>query len=151
MLSICILIPVKCLNCKAVSDTYEPFLDVTLDIKVRCLVSMGWDVWRPVELHKIKSFCLKTYLVETKELGGGCGWIGLCYSVEAMEMLSVFGLGLAGKIIIMSTQTMIQSYFSVILLQYTSIVRLMGLIVLITDAKAYHRYCLALQNLFILK
>ncbi|NWH76745.1 UBP42 hydrolase, partial [Piaya cayana] len=24
---------VKCLNCKAVSDTYEPFLDITLDIK----------------------------------------------------------------------------------------------------------------------
>ncbi|XP_033921265.1 ubiquitin carboxyl-terminal hydrolase 42-like [Melopsittacus undulatus] len=31
--SICILIPVKCLNCKAVSDAYEPFLDITLDIE----------------------------------------------------------------------------------------------------------------------
>uniref|UniRef100_A0A663N9W3 Ubiquitin carboxyl-terminal hydrolase n=1 Tax=Athene cunicularia TaxID=194338 RepID=A0A663N9W3_ATHCN len=40
---------VKCLNCKAVSDTYEPCLDITLTIKVRCFLS------------KIKSFYVKTY------------------------------------------------------------------------------------------
>lgn len=26
---------VKCLNCKAVSDTFDPYLDIALDIKVR--------------------------------------------------------------------------------------------------------------------
>lgn len=90
VLSICILVPVKCLNCKAVSDTYEPFLDVTLDIKVR---SLG-DGERLGELCKIKSFCLETSLGETKQLGGGWWWVGLC-CFEAMEMLSMFGLDLS--------------------------------------------------------
>lgn len=66
------------------SDTYEPFLDITLDIKVRCFVNMGQDVKRLVELSKIKSFYLKTYTVKAKELGGRWEWIGLCSSVKAM-------------------------------------------------------------------
>lgn len=41
VLSVCILLPVKCLNCKAVSDRHEPFLNITLDIEVRCFVNVG--------------------------------------------------------------------------------------------------------------
>ena len=29
-----IFISVKCLNCKGVSDTFDPYLDITLEIKV---------------------------------------------------------------------------------------------------------------------
>lgn len=32
---------VKCLNCKAVSDTFDPFLDITLEIKVIGLHSLS--------------------------------------------------------------------------------------------------------------
>lgn len=31
---------VKCLNCKAVSDTFDPFLDIPLEIKV---IFLPWD------------------------------------------------------------------------------------------------------------
>lgn len=31
---------VKCLNCKAVSDTFDPFLDIPLEIKV---IFLSWD------------------------------------------------------------------------------------------------------------
>lgn len=50
-----------------------------------------------VELWKIKSFGLETDLVKAKLLGSGWWWIGLCCSVEAMEMLSMFGLDLSWK------------------------------------------------------
>lgn len=33
-----IFISVKCLNCKGVSDTFDPYLDITLEIKVRLLI-----------------------------------------------------------------------------------------------------------------
>ena len=34
--SISLCLPVTCLSCQAVSDTYEAFLAIPLDIKVRC-------------------------------------------------------------------------------------------------------------------
>ncbi|KAM6191014.1 uncharacterized protein WM294_013204 [Sarcoramphus papa] len=48
---------VTCLSCKGVSDSYEAFLDVPLDIK----------------LSRINTVGLKTYPVNTREIGvGGC-------------------------------------------------------------------------------
>ncbi|XP_032063063.1 LOW QUALITY PROTEIN: ubiquitin carboxyl-terminal hydrolase 42-like [Aythya fuligula] len=42
---------VKCLNCKAVSDTYEAFLDITLDIKAVSSVSRALELFvKPEEL-----------------------------------------------------------------------------------------------------
>lgn len=34
---------VKCMNCKAVSDTFDPYLDIALDIKV--LFAVGKKHW----------------------------------------------------------------------------------------------------------
>lgn len=33
-------ISVKCLNCKGVSDTFDPYLDITLEIKVSSAVTV---------------------------------------------------------------------------------------------------------------
>lgn len=38
-LSVSVCLPVTCLSCKAVSSSYEAFLDVPLDVKVRGLVA----------------------------------------------------------------------------------------------------------------
>uniref|UniRef100_A0A8C5IQC8 USP domain-containing protein n=1 Tax=Junco hyemalis TaxID=40217 RepID=A0A8C5IQC8_JUNHY len=57
MLSIYILVPVKCLNCKAVSDTYEPFLDVTLDIKAVTSVTRALEQFvKPEQLDGENSY-----------------------------------------------------------------------------------------------
>ncbi|KAM9167178.1 LOW QUALITY PROTEIN: ubiquitin carboxyl-terminal hydrolase 42-like, partial [Mergus octosetaceus] len=40
---------VKCLNCKAVSDTYEAFLDITLDIKAVSSVSRALELFVKAE------------------------------------------------------------------------------------------------------
>ncbi|KAF2976717.1 hypothetical protein EK904_009244 [Melospiza melodia maxima] len=57
MLSICVLVPVKCLNCKAVSDTYEPFLDVTLDIKAVTSVTRALEQFvKPEQLDGENSY-----------------------------------------------------------------------------------------------
>ncbi|NWX51140.1 UBP42 hydrolase, partial [Steatornis caripensis] len=48
---------VKCLNCKAVSDTYEPFLDITLDIKaVTCLTRALEQFVKPEQLDGENSY-----------------------------------------------------------------------------------------------
>ncbi|NXF69286.1 UBP42 hydrolase, partial [Ciccaba nigrolineata] len=48
---------VKCLNCKAVSDTYEPFLDITLDIKaVTCLTKALEQFVKPEQLDGENSY-----------------------------------------------------------------------------------------------
>ena len=46
-ISLCL--PVTCLSCKAVSDTYEAFLDIALDIQVRCLEIVVQKVSRPLQ------------------------------------------------------------------------------------------------------
>lgn len=46
-LSLCL--PVTCFSCKAVSDTYEAFLDIPLDIKVRCFEIVVENVSRPLQ------------------------------------------------------------------------------------------------------
>lgn len=38
---------VKCLECKTVSDTYDPYLDVTLEVEV---LLQGWG-WRSLLLR----------------------------------------------------------------------------------------------------
>ncbi|XP_027539205.1 ubiquitin carboxyl-terminal hydrolase 42 [Neopelma chrysocephalum] len=48
---------VKCLNCKAVSDTYEPFLDVTLDIKAVTSVTRALEQFvKPEQLDGENSY-----------------------------------------------------------------------------------------------
>ncbi|NXY89511.1 UBP42 hydrolase, partial [Alcedo cyanopectus] len=48
---------VKCLNCKAVSDTYEPFLDITLDIKAVTSVTRALEQFvKPEQLDGENSY-----------------------------------------------------------------------------------------------
>ncbi|XP_056190327.1 ubiquitin carboxyl-terminal hydrolase 42 [Falco biarmicus] len=48
---------VKCLNCKAVSDTYEPFLDITLDIKAVTSVTKALEQFvKPEQLDGENSY-----------------------------------------------------------------------------------------------
>ncbi|KGL86614.1 Ubiquitin carboxyl-terminal hydrolase 42, partial [Charadrius vociferus] len=48
---------VKCLNCKAVSDTYEPFLDITLDIKAVTTVTRALEQFvKPEQLDGENSY-----------------------------------------------------------------------------------------------
>ncbi|KAF4804430.1 ubiquitin specific peptidase 42 [Turdus rufiventris] len=48
---------IKCLNCKAVSDTYEPFLDVTLDIKAVTSVTRALEQFvKPEQLDGENSY-----------------------------------------------------------------------------------------------
>uniref|UniRef100_A0A8C8EDP1 Ubiquitin carboxyl-terminal hydrolase n=1 Tax=Otus sunia TaxID=257818 RepID=A0A8C8EDP1_9STRI len=48
---------VKCLNCKAVSDTYEPFLDITLDIKAVTSVTKALEQYvKPEQLDGENSY-----------------------------------------------------------------------------------------------
>ena len=47
--SISLCLPVRCLSCQAVSDTYEAFLDIPLDIQVRCFEIVVQNVSRPLQ------------------------------------------------------------------------------------------------------
>ncbi|XP_065540427.1 ubiquitin carboxyl-terminal hydrolase 42-like isoform X1 [Lathamus discolor] len=48
---------VKCLNCKAVSDTYEPFLDITLDIKTVTSITKALEQFvKPEQLDGENSY-----------------------------------------------------------------------------------------------
>ncbi|KFP75253.1 Ubiquitin carboxyl-terminal hydrolase 42, partial [Acanthisitta chloris] len=48
---------VKCLNCKAVSDTYEPFLDITVDIKAVTSVTRALEQYvKPEQLDGENSY-----------------------------------------------------------------------------------------------
>ncbi|XP_032567341.1 ubiquitin carboxyl-terminal hydrolase 42-like [Chiroxiphia lanceolata] len=62
---------VICFSCKAISDSYEAFLDVPLDIKVRGFAVVPQDIAR---LFRVNTFVLKAYTVNTRGLGRG--WEG---------------------------------------------------------------------------
>ncbi|XP_051625628.1 ubiquitin carboxyl-terminal hydrolase 42-like [Manacus candei] len=62
---------VICFSCKAISDSYEAFLDVPLDIKVRGFAVVLQDMAR---LFRVNTFVLKAYPVNTRGLGRG--WEG---------------------------------------------------------------------------
>ena len=75
--SISLCLPVTCSSCKAVSDTYEPFLDIPLDIKVRCFAVVVQNVSGPGRapgLPPVNSVDFKLWAATTQELGGG--WEG---------------------------------------------------------------------------
>ncbi|XP_027560651.1 ubiquitin carboxyl-terminal hydrolase 42-like [Neopelma chrysocephalum] len=62
---------VICSSCKAVSDSYEAFLDVPLHIKVRGFAVVLQDIAR---LFRVNTFVPKAYTVNTRGLGRG--WQG---------------------------------------------------------------------------
>lgn len=61
-------LPVTCFSCEAISDSYEAFLDVPLDIKVRGFAVVLQDIPRPLQLSRANTFVLK---MSTGDLGVG--------------------------------------------------------------------------------
>ena len=70
LLSISLCLPVMCCSCKAVSDSYEAFLDVPLDIKVRGFLTVLQDVPSSLWLPRMCAAGLEKCTVNTGELGG---------------------------------------------------------------------------------